>query len=131
MTQRFRDLVEPSRPKKTRSRFRLGALLTGLERQSQNWGQRTRFPSDAETGSEEPAREERPAHDKPAVMAELNLTEDLTKEELLRLRRRFAKANHPDAHPRYRSDYEQRMKLANQIIDDRIRSLTRGSSEAD
>ncbi|MBM7049926.1 MULTISPECIES: hypothetical protein [Rhizobium] len=60
------------------------------------------------------------------VAAELAITSDSTLQSLHEKRRGFAKANHPDsvAAP-FREQATARMTLANQLIDEAIRRLTR------
>ena len=53
-----------------------------------------------------------------AIRRELNLRPGLTRAELQRLRRSFAASNHPDRLPQeVRADAEQRMKMANALLD--------------
>lgn len=53
-----------------------------------------------------------------AIRRELNLRPGLTRAELQRLRRSFAASNHPDRLPQeFRADAEQRMKMANALLD--------------
>ncbi|MFD1792983.1 hypothetical protein ACFSE0_15295 [Ochrobactrum teleogrylli] len=53
-----------------------------------------------------------------AIRRELNLHPGLTRAELQRLRRSFAASNHPDRLPQeFRADAEQRMKMANALLD--------------
>ena len=53
-----------------------------------------------------------------AIRQELNLRPGLTRAELQRLRRSFAASNHPDRLPQeFRADAEQRMKMANALLD--------------
>ena len=64
-----------------------------------------------------------PKSDHDAVMEELHLTPSLTAEELVRLRREFAKSNHPDrVDSPVRDVATRRMTIANCIIDDALRS---------
>jgi hypothetical protein len=74
--------------------------------------------ADPESPSPEPPRSE---HD--AVMAELHLTPNLTCEDLARIRREFAKLNHPDrVLPPEREEATRRMTIANSLIDEALRS---------
>ena len=55
-------------------------------------------------------------------MDELHLTPSLTAADLKRLRRRFAKANHPDrVAPAVREQATRRMTIANSLIDEALR----------
>ena len=59
-----------------------------------------------------------PASDPEAIAAELRLTPQLTTKELVRIRREFALANHPDrVAPGHRDLATRRMTLANALID--------------
>jgi hypothetical protein len=56
-------------------------------------------------------------------MAELHLTPNLTCEDLARIRREFAKLNHPDrVLPPEREEATRRMTIANSLIDEALRS---------
>jgi hypothetical protein len=58
-----------------------------------------------------------------AVLDELHLTPNLTSEELARIRREFAKTNHPDrVLPPRRDEATRRMTIANSVIDEAMRS---------
>jgi hypothetical protein len=64
-----------------------------------------------------------PKSDHDTVMEELHLTPRLTAEDLIRLRREFAKSNHPDMVPLpARETATRRMTIANCIIDEALRS---------
>lgn len=64
-----------------------------------------------------------PKSDHDAVMEELHLTPGLTAHDLVRLRREFAKSNHPDMVPSPARDAAtRRMTIANSIIDEALRS---------
>lgn len=64
-----------------------------------------------------------PKSDHDAVMEELHLTPGLSAEDLLRLRREFAKSNHPDRVPSPARDVAtRRMTIANCIIDEALRT---------
>jgi hypothetical protein len=53
-----------------------------------------------------------------AILAELGLTEDLTDEELTRLRRLFMWRNHPDRHREsQRASATRRVAIANMLVD--------------
>ncbi len=56
--------------------------------------------------------------DRDAVAAELRLRPGLTRAELHRIRRDFARSNHPDrVPPSWREEANQRMTIANALID--------------
>lgn len=56
--------------------------------------------------------------DREAVAAELRLRPGLTRAELHRIRRDFARSNHPDrVPPSWREEANQRMTIANALID--------------
>jgi hypothetical protein len=64
-----------------------------------------------------------PKSDHDAVMEELHLTAGLSAGDLVRLRREFAKSNHPDRVPSpAREAATRRMTIANCIIDEALRS---------
>lgn len=55
------------------------------------------------------------------IAADLAITPAMSQEELHRLRRRFALANHPDRlAPHYRDSATRRMMIANRLIDDAL-----------
>jgi hypothetical protein len=57
-----------------------------------------------------------------AVVDELHLTPNLTSNDLARIRREFAKVNHPDrVQPPRREEATRRMTIANSLIDDALR----------
>ena len=63
-----------------------------------------------------------PKSDHDTVMEELHLTSGLTATDLVRLRRRYAKSNHPDMVPSpAREAATRRMTIANCIIDEALR----------
>lgn len=65
----------------------------------------------------------RPKSDHDAVMEELHLTPGLSAADLVRLRREFAKSNHPDRVPSpAREVATRRMTIANCIIDEALRT---------
>lgn len=58
------------------------------------------------------------------VVDELHLTPSLTSTDLKLIRRRFAKANHPDrVPPAIREQASRRMTIANSLIDEALRSF--------
>lgn len=83
-----------------------------------------------ETTPKEPEPPVMPAHlartSREDVAAELAVTSDSTLQSLHEKRRSFAKANHPDsvAAP-FREQATMRMTIANQLIDEAIRRLSR------
>lgn len=57
------------------------------------------------------------------VVAELGITEDLSADDLHRVRRRFARENHPDRVPPSRRDRATlRMSIANMLIDQALKA---------
>lgn len=70
----------------------------------------------------EPAPPPPPSSDLEAVLDALHLTPELTAQELARIRREFAKANHPDrvVAPQ-RDEATRRMTIANVLIDEALR----------
>ena len=57
-----------------------------------------------------------------AVLDELHLTPNLTSQQLARIRREFAKINHPDrVLPPRREEATRRMTIANAVIDEAMR----------
>lgn len=58
------------------------------------------------------------------VVAELDLASAASLDDLARIRRNFARRNHPDMlHPRLAEQATARMKIANMLIDRRAREL--------
>lgn len=58
------------------------------------------------------------------VVAELDLASAASLDDLTRIRRNFARRNHPDMlHPRLSEQATARMKIANMLIDRRAREL--------
>jgi hypothetical protein len=63
-----------------------------------------------------------PKSEHEAVLDELHLTPNLTSQELARIRREFAKVNHPDrVEPLQRDEATRRMTIANSVIDEALR----------
>lgn len=84
-------------------------------------------PAPPEPAPKEPVMPEHLARtSREEVAAELAITSETTLHSLHEKRRHFAKANHPDgvAAP-FREQATARMTLANQLIDEAIRRLTR------
>ena len=80
--------------------------------------------------SRPPVREAAPAPAPPPksvheqVVDELHLTPSLTSTDLKLIRRRFAKANHPDrVPPAIREQASRRMTIANSLIDEALRGF--------
>jgi hypothetical protein len=74
----------------------------------------------AQETPEEPSLPSKSEHEQ--VVDELHLTPNLTPADLKRLRRRFAKANHPDrVAPAVREQATRRMTIANSLIDQALR----------
>ena len=124
MTGDFRKLVESARARKRTGRVRSGVLLAGLTASPRNWGQKDPNVPLEQSATPQHLDPPRPPTDRISVERELSLLDTYDRGKLAEIRREFAKANHPDAHPQLRSDYEQRMKLANQIIDERLQQIT-------
>ncbi|MGV1755859.1 hypothetical protein ACQZ6F_09915 [Rhizobium sp. A22-96] len=83
-----------------------------------------------EPAPKEPEPPVMPAHlsrtSREDVAADLAITSDTSLHALHEKRRNFAKANHPDrVEPSFREQATIRMTLANQLIDEAIRRLTR------
>ncbi len=141
MKTRFQELVqEVSLPQKS-VKVSTGGLFVGLSTEPDIWGQKKhQFKSDEENEnwqpdqpednaqpSEEPSlAEEAPASavkvDPAQIATELGLSDKMSVRELQALRRTFARQNHPDTCSEERLIRETRMKIANVIIDERIRS---------
>jgi hypothetical protein len=74
----------------------------------------------SETAPEPPPLSPKSEHDQ--VVDELHLTPNLTPNDLKLLRRKFAKANHPDrVSPATREQATRRMTIANVLIDEALR----------
>lgn len=75
------------------------------------------YDADAMASHPTPNTETDPAE----IAAELAITANMSNEDLYKLRRRFALANHPDRlHPMYRETATKRMMVANRLIDEAI-----------
>jgi hypothetical protein len=69
-----------------------------------------------------------PKSEQEAVMDELHLTPNLSSEDLARIRREFAKVNHPDrVLPPRRDEATRRMTIANSAIDEALRGRKTGT----
>ncbi len=141
MKTRFQELVqEVSVPQKS-IKISTGALFVGLSTEPGIWGQKQHhFKSDEETENwqasqpeynsqpiEEPSATEEPEVsvvkvDAAQIARELNLSDEMSVRDLQAMRRAFARQNHPDTCSEDRLVRESRMKIANVIIDERIRS---------
>lgn len=63
-----------------------------------------------------------PKSEHEAVVDELHLTPNLSRQDLAEIRRRFAKVNHPDrVQPPNREEATRRMTIANSVIDEALR----------
>ncbi|REF89368.1 hypothetical protein DES32_0589 [Methylovirgula ligni] len=88
-------------------------------------------PQDPRTAYHETGEEEPPLllslNDEERIIAELELESARTLDDLARIRRAFARRNHPDLmlHPRLAEQATARMKIANMLIDRRRKELTR------
>lgn len=108
-----------------RSRFAQGAASRLqqladriLELGSRASGAAASFDSYLEHQGETPPPRKRKSSDPQAVAAELRISSSMTFEELGRLRREFARANHPDrADAGEREHATRRMMIANMLID--------------
>ena len=79
-------------------------------------------PPKPETEKLEAARIEPAKTEDQAIAEELGLSPDLAIVDLQRLRRDFAKKNHPDRfEPARRTNAARRMSIANMLIDEQIR----------
>jgi hypothetical protein len=59
-----------------------------------------------------------------AIAKELNLTDDLDADEIRRVRRDFARVNHPDLAPEMARDVAtRRMQIANELIDSALKRI--------
>ncbi len=141
MKTRFQELVqEVSLPQKS-MKISTGALFVGLSTEPDIWGQKQHhFKSDEETENWQASQpknntqptEESSATEEPEVSVvkvdaaqiarELNLSDEMSVRDLQAMRRAFARQNHPDMCAQDRLVRESRMKIANVIIDERIRS---------
>jgi hypothetical protein len=107
---RLRQLADQILELAARASQAANALDSYIEHQSESEAQRARKPSDLK-----------------AIADELHITADMTFEDLSRLRRQFASANHPDrADCSEREDATRRMMIANMLID---RELERRHSQ--
>ena len=129
MKSRFQDLVyEVSHPRRV-PKVATGGLFVGLSTESHIWGQKNnQFKPD---GDDQAWQAELPAApelsvDKDEILEELNLSGDLTIAELKAIRRAFARENHPDTGSGKSAARENRMKIANMIIDEQIQLRSRG-----
>ena len=129
MKSRFQDLVEEIKPPRKPRKVSTGGLFVGLSTGPVIWGQKNQqFKPNGEDPNWQPdvPAEPEPVVDELHVMAELNLTDDLTIDELKAIRRQYARENHPDARPGQTAVRELRMKIANMIIDEHIQARRRG-----
>lgn len=145
MKTRFQDLVEEASHPQRVVKISTGGLFVGLSTASDIWGQKQQKykpeEEDAEWTSEDslepdeglsPPEPEEPnvvedlpdeiLIDEDQIIAELNLRDNMNVRELQAVRRAFARRNHPDAVSQNRLACEDRMKIANRIIDEHIRS---------
>ncbi len=124
MKSRFQDLVQEVSPPRKPPKVSTGGLFVGLSTAPDIWGQKKQhFKPDGEDPGWQPdaPAEPEPIVDELQVIAELNLTDDLTIGELKAIRRAYARKNHPDAEPGQSDAREVRMKIANMLIDEQIR----------
>ncbi len=76
----------------------------------------------AEAANPEPVRAEPAKTEDQLIGAELGLSPDLATVDLQRIRRDFAKKNHPDRfEPARRTNAARRMSIANMLIDEQMR----------
>lgn len=79
-------------------------------------------PLGSETSKPEPVKPEVAKTEDEEIAEELGLTADLATAELRRIRRDFAKKNHPDRfEPARRTGAARRMSIANMLIDAQLR----------
>jgi hypothetical protein len=77
---------------------------------------------EAQPAPQQPHPPQPPRSEHEAVVDELHLTPNLTCEDLARIRREFAKINHPDrVLPPQREEATRRMTIANSLIDEALR----------
>jgi hypothetical protein len=104
-----------------------------LDRISGLWSSRSYVPAGLLARLYADERPEAPAYVSPrsdpaSVAEELSLTPHLTADELNRVRREFALANHPDrVTPARRAQATQRMTIANTLIDQALRRRRSGA----
>ncbi len=121
----FAHFVSEAKKLRSASKVSGDALFLGLDTSTEYWGQKGLRPVLREEANDtRPFVEDDHADlvDEEAVLQALNISDDLTIPELETIRRSFAKYNHPDKHTAAQGLFEQRMKIANMIIDDLIRS---------
>ncbi len=79
--------------------------------------------------SERPSQRKGKPSDPEAVAAELRITPGMTLEALNRLRREYARTNHPDrAHASEREQATRRMMIANMLIDSELKRRNASSA---
>ena len=77
---------------------------------------------EAKAEPEQPQPPPSPKSEHEVVVAELQLTPNLTCDDLARIRREFAKVHHPDrVLPPQREEATRRMTIANSLIDEALR----------
>ncbi|MCP5075693.1 MAG: hypothetical protein GY947_20685 [Rhodobacteraceae bacterium] len=106
-----------------------GSLFVGFSTEPEIWGQKNnRFKPDSDDHDWEREQAEPPEleADKDQILEELNLSDRLTVGELQAIRRTFARQNHPDTSLGDSKIREERMKIANVIIDQQIQLRSQG-----
>ncbi len=129
MKTRFQDLVQDASPPRQKPAVATGGLFVGFSTEPGIWGQKdSRFKPDDEEPDWETEQPEplEPEADKDQILAELNLSDSLTVGDLKAIRRTFARQNHPDTGEGNSSVREERMKIANMIIDQQIQLRSQG-----
>lgn len=128
MKTRFQDLVQDASPPRQKPTVSTGGLFVGFSTEPEIWGQKdNRFKSDHDDHDwvPEQAVPPEPEADKDQILDELNLSDGLTVGELQAIRRSFARQNHPDTGKGDPAVREERMKIANMIIDQQIQLRSR------
>ena len=129
MKTRFQDLVQDASPPRQKPAVSTGGLFVGFSTEPEIWGQKdNRFKphSDDQDWKAEQAVAPEPEADKDQILNELNLSDRLTIGELQAIRRTFARQNHPDTGIGDSAVREERMKIANMIIDQQIQLRSQG-----
>ena len=144
MKTHFQELVQEASLPQRSTKTSTGGLFVGLSTEPSIWGQKQHnFKSDEANEnwqSSEPNDSAEPVEDPSAteeqdidvvkvdaaqVAKELNLSDEMSVRDLQEMRRAFARQNHPDACAEERLVRESRMKIANGLIDERIRKKSR------
>ena len=124
MSTRFKDLLQEMPTPRRKPAVSTDGLFVGLGTAPEIWAQKdSRFKTELD-GQEWEAQHTEPeeqAVSEDQVLNELNLSDRMTVNDLRAVRRTFARQNHPDISSGNPSVREERMKIANKIIDQEIR----------